>query len=101
MPDLITFAKGANSGYVPVGGVLISGPIAATFDERVFPGGLTYSGHPLPCASIVASIDAMKEEDIVGNAARIGSDVLGPRGSGPLLRGLTEHAGADSISPDS
>ncbi len=77
-PDLITFAKGSNSGYVPVGGVVISDPIAATFDDRVFPGGLTYSGHPLAAASIVASIDAMKEEGIVENAARIGEDVLGP-----------------------
>jgi taurine--2-oxoglutarate transaminase len=77
-PDLITFAKGSNSGYVPVGGVIISDPIAATFDDRVFPGGLTYSGHPLACASIVASIDAMKEEGIVENAKRIGEDVLGP-----------------------
>ncbi len=77
-PDLITFAKGSNSGYVPVGGVVISDPIAATFDDRVFPGGLTYSGHPLACASIVGSIDAMKEEGIVENAKRIGTDVLGP-----------------------
>ncbi len=77
-PDLITFAKGSNSGYVPVGGVIISDAIAATFDERVFPGGLTYSGHPLAAASIVASIDAMTEEGIVENAARIGEDVLGP-----------------------
>jgi len=77
-PDLITFAKGSNSGYVPVGGVIISDDIAATFDDRVFPGGLTYSGHPLACASIVASIDAMKEEGIVENAKRIGDDVIGP-----------------------
>ncbi|MHB1433629.1 MAG: aminotransferase class III-fold pyridoxal phosphate-dependent enzyme [Streptosporangiaceae bacterium] len=77
-PDLITFAKGANSGYVPVGGVVISDEIAATFDERVFPGGLTYSGHPLAAASIVATIDAMREEGVVENAARIGSEVLGP-----------------------
>ena len=46
VPDLITFAKGVNSGYVPVGGVIISDAISATFDDRVFPGGLTYSGHP-------------------------------------------------------
>jgi taurine---2-oxoglutarate transaminase len=78
VPDLITFAKGANSGYVPVGGVIISDEIAATFGERVFPGGLTYSGHPLACASIVASIDAMKDEGVLENAARIGADVLGP-----------------------
>ena len=77
-PDLITFAKGSNSGYVPAGGVVISGDIADTFRERVFPGGLTYSGHPLAMASIVASIDAMKEEGIVENAARIGRDVLAP-----------------------
>lgn len=77
-PDLITFAKGSNSGYIPVGGVVISGEIAATFDERVFPGGLTYSGHPIATASIVASIDAMKEEKIVENAKTIGEKVLGP-----------------------
>ena len=77
-PDLITWAKGSNSGYVPVGGVVISDEIATTFDDRVFPGGLTYSGHPLAAASIVASITAMREEGIVENAARIGTDVLGP-----------------------
>ena len=77
-PDLIVFAKGSNSGYVPVGGVVISDTIASTFDERVFPGGLTYSGHPLAAASIVGSIDAMTEEGVVENAKRIGNDVLGP-----------------------
>jgi taurine--2-oxoglutarate transaminase len=85
-PDLIVFAKGSNSGYVPVGGVVISKDIAATFDERVFPGGLTYSGHPLAAASIVASIDAMKEEKVVENAAHIGATVLGPG-----LRDLAER----------
>jgi taurine--2-oxoglutarate transaminase len=78
VPDLITFAKGVNSGYVPAGGVIISESIAREFDEQVFPGGLTYSGHPLAMASIVASIDAMDEEGIVENAATIGREVLGP-----------------------
>jgi taurine---2-oxoglutarate transaminase len=77
-PDLITFAKGSNSGYVPAGGVIISDEIAATFDDRVFPGGLTYSGHPLACASIVAAIDAMKDEGMLENASRVGAEVLGP-----------------------
>ena len=77
-PDLIVFAKGVNSGYVPLGGVVISDSIAATFDNRVFPGGLTYSGHPLACASAVATIDAMRDERIVENADRIGREVLGP-----------------------
>lgn len=85
VPDLITFAKGVNSGYVPVGGVIISAPIAATFDERVFPGGLTYSGHPLAAASIVGALDAMESEGIVENARRIGADVIGPG-----LRALAE-----------
>ncbi|GAA1093039.1 MULTISPECIES: aspartate aminotransferase family protein [Kitasatospora] len=77
-PDLLTFAKGVNSGYVPLGGVAINPEIAATFDERVFPGGLTYSGHPLACASAVATIGAMAEEGIVENAKRIGESVIGP-----------------------
>ena len=85
-PDLITFAKGSNSGYVPVGGVVISDAIASTFDERVFPGGLTYSGHPLAAASIVGAIDAMTEEGVVENAKRIGNDVLAPG-----LRDLAER----------
>lgn len=77
-PDLITFAKGVTSGYVPLGGVAISEKIAATFAERAYPGGLTYSGHPLACAAAVATINAMEDEAMVANAARIGSDVLGP-----------------------
>jgi taurine--2-oxoglutarate transaminase len=78
VPDLITFAKGVNSGYIPVGGVIISGDIAKTFDERVFPGGLTYSGHPLASASIVAAIGAMEDEGVIENARTIGETVLGP-----------------------
>jgi len=77
-PDLITFAKGVNSGYVPAGGVVIRADIAAMFDERVFPGGLTYSGHPLAMASIVAALAAMADEGIVEHADRIGAEVLGP-----------------------
>jgi taurine--2-oxoglutarate transaminase len=77
-PDLITFAKGSNSGYVPVGGVVISRRIADTFRERTFFGGLTYSGHPLACASIVASIGIFKEERIVEHARHLGADVIGP-----------------------
>jgi taurine--2-oxoglutarate transaminase len=96
VPDLVTFAKGVNSGYVPMGGVLISDPIAKTFDDRVFPGGLTYSGHPLAAASVVATITAMEDEQVVENAAAVGRDVLGPGlsrlvGTNPLVgevRGL-------------
>ncbi|MFV0459057.1 MAG: aspartate aminotransferase family protein [Actinomycetales bacterium] len=78
VPDLITIAKGVNSGFVPVGGVIISDPIAHHFDDRVFPGGLTYSGHPLAAASVVATLSAMQDEGVVENAARIGRTRLGP-----------------------
>ncbi len=77
-PDLIVFAKGVNSGYVPLGGVIISDEIAATFNDRVFPGGLTYSGHPLATAAAVATIDVMTEEKMVENAAAIGENVIKP-----------------------
>ena len=77
-PDLVTFAKGVNSGYVPLGGVVINEAICATFAERVYPGGLTYSGHPLACASAVGAIEAMQNEKIVENARRIGDEVLRP-----------------------
>ncbi|MGD1224696.1 MULTISPECIES: aspartate aminotransferase family protein [Streptomyces] len=77
-PDLMTFAKGVNSGYVPLGGVAISGAIAETFARRPYPGGLTYSGHPLACAAAVATINVMEEEGIVDQAAAIGENVLGP-----------------------
>jgi taurine--2-oxoglutarate transaminase len=77
-PDLMTFAKGVTSGYVPLGGVAISEKIYSTFADRPYPGGLTYSGHPLACAAAVATINAMEDEGMVANAARIGSEVLGP-----------------------
>ena len=88
-PDLVAFAKGVNSGYVPLGGVVINEAIAATFNERVYPGGLTYSGHPLACAAAVASIEAMQSEGIVENARRIGDEVLRP--------GLTDLAAKHPI----
>jgi taurine--2-oxoglutarate transaminase len=78
VPDLITFAKGVNSGYVPAGGVVISESIAQAFETQVFPGGLTYSGHPLAMASIVAALDAMESEGIIENARMIGTDHLAP-----------------------
>lgn len=77
-PDLVTFAKGVNSGYVPLGGVVISKAVSDTFNDRVYPGGLTYSGHPLAVAAAVASMQAFEDEGIVENAARIGEEVLRP-----------------------
>jgi taurine--2-oxoglutarate transaminase len=84
-PDLIAFAKGVNSGYLPLGGVVINEAICETFANRVYPGGLTYSGHPLACASAVAAITAMEDERIVENAKMIGDTVLAP-----ALHAMTE-----------
>jgi len=78
VPDLLVFAKGVTSGYLPLGGVIIPEEIVKTFNDRVFPGGLTYSGHPLACATAVATIDAMKDEKMVENAAHIGTTIIGP-----------------------
>jgi taurine--2-oxoglutarate transaminase len=77
-PDLITFAKGITSGYVPLGGVIISERIYDTFAQRVYPGGLTYSGHPLACGAAVATVGTMRDEGIVEQAATLGAEVLGP-----------------------
>lgn len=78
-PDLITFAKGVNSGYVPLGGVVISEAIHNTFDQKSFPGGLTYSGHPLACAAGVATFDIFEEEQILERVRDLGERVVRPR----------------------
>ena len=57
---------------------MISRKIADTFKDRVYSGGLTYSGHPLACASIVASIGIFKEERIIEHARMLGTDIIGP-----------------------
>lgn len=77
-PDLIVFAKGVNSGYLPLGGVVLGQHVAASFMDKAYPGGLTYSGHPLACASAVASINIFKEEGIVEHSRMLGTDVIGP-----------------------
>jgi taurine--2-oxoglutarate transaminase len=72
VPDILTVAKGINSGYVPLGAMIVRKPIADWVRDKYFAGGLTYSGHPLACASAVASIEAFKEEGVVENAAEMG-----------------------------
>ncbi len=72
IPDILTVAKGINSGYVPLGAMVISEPIADWVRDKYFAGGLTYSGHPLACASAVASIEAFREEGIVDHASEMG-----------------------------
>src|SRR5881275_1532747 len=71
VPDIITLAKGINSGYVPLGAMAVREPIADWVRDKYFAGGLTYSGHPLACAVGVASIEAFREEGIVEHAAEM------------------------------
>jgi taurine--2-oxoglutarate transaminase len=72
-PDIMTVAKGINSGYVPLGAMVVSDTISEWVKDKFFAGGLTYSGHPLACATGVASIRAFQEENIVENAASVGA----------------------------
>src|SRR5437899_5792347 len=85
VPDILTVAKGINSGYVPLGAMIVRKPIADWVRDKYFAGGLTYSGHPLACAAAVASIEAFKEEGIVENSAEMGGVF------GEALRGLQER----------
>jgi taurine---2-oxoglutarate transaminase len=76
VPDILTVAKGINSGYVPLGAMVINQKLADWVQDKYFAGGLTYSGHVLGCAAAIASIEAVQEEGIVENSAEMG-EVLG------------------------
>lgn len=77
VPDILTSAKGINSGYVPLGAMTVSQPISEWLKTNLFPGGLTYAGHPLACASAVASIKVYEDENIVTGAAQRGEALMG------------------------
>ncbi|MXY76395.1 MAG: aminotransferase class III-fold pyridoxal phosphate-dependent enzyme [Acidimicrobiia bacterium] len=72
-PDMITFAKGATSGYGPIGGVLVRRPVVEKVldsEAGTFLHGATWGGHPVVMASAVANITAMREERVIENVAR-------------------------------
>jgi len=71
VPDLMTVAKGLTSSYLPLGAVAMSPQIASYFDQQVYYGGLTYSSHPVSCAAAIAAINVLRDDDLVGNAARL------------------------------
>ena len=72
VPDLLTMAKGLTSAYVPLGAVGLREKVAAHFEDRVFATGLTYNSHPLGCAAALATIRVYEDDDLVGNARRMG-----------------------------
>lgn len=78
VPDIIAVAKGINSGYVPLGAVLFNQRVAEYFATRPFPGGMTYSGHPMACAAVIANLHVLADENLVERADRLGREVLEP-----------------------
>src|ERR1700733_2969526 len=87
VPDMLTFAKGVTSGYVPLGGVLLRETHARAFDERPLPAGHTYSGHPLAMATGIATLQAYFEGDLYAGAA----NRIEPRLRAGLERVRDEH----------
>lgn len=74
-PDLVTFAKGATSGYQPLGGVLVGRGVLDVLEadgDHVLRHGFTYSGHPAACAAALANIDVLRDEELLARAAPIG-----------------------------
>lgn len=71
-PDIVTCAKGLTSGYMPLGAVIVSKPIADFFEDHMLWGGLTYSGHPVSCAAAVANLAVYEEENLFENTLEQG-----------------------------
>lgn len=71
-PDIMAIAKGLTSGYLPLGGTVVTDKIAKYFEDKALVIGLTYSAHPVSCAAGVANIRIMQEEDMVDNARIMG-----------------------------
>jgi putrescine---pyruvate transaminase len=91
-PDMITFAKGVTSGYLPLGGVIVDGAVAAPFFER--PGGpmlrhgATYAGHPTCAAAALAVLDAYESEDLIPRGQQLEEplrEALAPLGAHPAV----------------
>ena len=72
VPDLMTMAKGLTSSYLPLGAVAMREHIAEGLEDKMFYGGLTYSSHPVSLAAALATIRVYEEDDLIGNAARLG-----------------------------
>ncbi|MGH8916890.1 MAG: aspartate aminotransferase family protein [Actinomycetes bacterium] len=98
--DLVTFAKGVTSGYLPLGGVLVGQAVRAGLEADpgfVLRHGYTYSGHPAAAAAALANLDIIESEGLVKEAGRIES-LLG-RGLAGLVDGehVVEARGTQGI----
>jgi taurine---2-oxoglutarate transaminase len=72
VPDILCMAKGLTSGYLPLGGVIISEKIAKHYEDKFMPMGLTYSAHAAACAAGVAVLEVYEELNLVENARKMG-----------------------------
>jgi len=94
-PAMITFAKGVTSGYMPLGGVVVSGELAAPFFAE--PGGptlrhgATYAGHPSVCAAGLATLEIYEREGIIARGRELEDDLAS------LLRSLTSHPAVGEV----
>jgi taurine--2-oxoglutarate transaminase len=94
-PDIMTLAKGISGGAVPLGAMVVTERLRAWLEAHEFASGLTACGHPLACAAGVATIEALREERLVENAAALGAvlgeglvDLAGDHASVGEVRGL-------------
>jgi taurine--2-oxoglutarate transaminase len=71
-PDIICMAKGLTSGYIPLGGMIVSDKIAHYFDDVALPLGLTYSAHAVACAAAVATLKVYEDEHLLENTVKMG-----------------------------
>jgi len=79
-PDMVVFAKGVTSGYLPLGGVVVSGEVAEPFwtepGRRTFRHGPTYAGHPTCCAAALKNIEILRREDLLSRGRELEGDLL-------------------------
>ncbi|MGD9734443.1 MAG: aspartate aminotransferase family protein [Solirubrobacterales bacterium] len=108
-PDMIVFAKGVTSGYLPLGGLVVSGEVAAPFwegDGAAFRHGPTYSGHPACCAAALANLDILENEGLLRRGQELERplyDVLAPLAEHDLVsevRGGTGLMAAVAFAPE-
>jgi putrescine---pyruvate transaminase len=98
-PDLLTFAKGVTSGYLPLGGVVVGAKVAAPFWEAGawFRHGPTYSGHPTVCAAALANLDIMERENLLERGNELEGEMasaLAPLADHPLVGEIRAGIGA-------
>ena len=74
-PDIMVMAKGITSGYVPLGGVMVTDEIANYFNDHTLWGGLTYSAHALACAVGIANIEVYKTENLIERSKERGKEL--------------------------